>query len=168
MSSTDGLVALSFGFGILAALLLVGWSLRLRLRRREIQHREWMAALEKGVPLPDLTSLEAGMSGPRTYLLRGLIWLSCGVTLTIFLVGVWLTSDKVPSLDEQIRQARELGYSQEEIRDLSNTLRAQFVVNQQQPGFPFGLTLVGLVPAGIGIAYLIFYRVETKAGRQEP
>ena len=105
--------------------------------------------------------------GPWTYLLRRLIWLFCGVTLTIFLVGVWLTSDNGPSLDEQIRQARELGYSQDEIRDMSNTLRAQFVVNQQQPGFPFGLTLVGLVPAGIGIAYLLVYRIAVGQRRQE-
>ena len=165
--STDEAVVISLGIGLLAAMLLVAWSLMLRHRRREIQHREWMAALEKGVPLPDLTSLEAGMGGARTYLRRGLIWLFCGLTLTIFLIGVWLTSDSVPSLDQQIRQARELGYSPDEIREMSKTLRVQFVVNQQKPGFPFGLTLVGLIPASIGIAYLLFYRIEIGQGRQE-
>src|SRR5687768_15061733 len=120
MSDTDA--ALVFGaFLLISTGALVAWGLMLRFRRREIQHREWMAALEKGVPLPDLSRLENGMNGSRAYLLRGMIWLACGLTLTVFLVGVWMTSGSRPSVDEQIRQARELGYTQEEIREMARS-----------------------------------------------
>lgn len=166
--SVDAAVAFGIGFVLLAVMVLVGWSLKLRHRRREIQHQEWMAALEKGVPLPDLRVLEAGMGGgARTYLLHGLIWLFCGLTLTVFLVGVWLTSNTAPSLDVQIRQARELGYTENQIREMTGMLRGQILVNQRGPGFPFGLCLVGLVPAGVGVAYLLFYRAETRLASKE-
>ena len=165
MSDTDALV---FGAVLLvSAAALVAWGLMLRFRRREIQHREWMAALEKGVPLPELSRLENGMNGSRTYLLRGLIWLACGLTLTVFLVGVWATSGNRTSLDEQIRLAREIGYTQDEIREMANDLRRQALFRASTPGFPVGLTFVGIVPAGIGIAYLVVYRVESRRGRQQ-
>ena len=169
MSDTDAFVALAFilGVGITAVMVLVGFSLRLRHRRREIQHREWMAALEKGVPLPEVSRIEAAMDTTRTYLLRGLIWLTCGVTLTLFLVAVWLTSNRRPSLDEQIRQARDLGFTQEEIRDMAADWRQQAIFRTSRSGPPLGLTFVGIVPAGIGIAYLVFYRVETRRSRDE-
>ena len=168
MSDTGAFVALAFilGVGITAVMALVGFALRLRHRRREIQHREWMAALEKGVPLPEVSRIEAGMDSARTYLLRGLIWLACGLTLTVFLVGVWMTSGNRPSLDEQIRQARDLGYTQEEIREMAVDLRRRALVTPSVPGFPLGLTFVGIVPAGIGIAYLVFYRAESRRERQ--
>lgn len=168
MSDTDAFVTLAFilGVGITAVMVVVGFSLRLRLRRREIQHREWMAALEKGVPLPEVSRIEAGMDSPRTYLLRGLIWLTCGLTLTVFLVGVWFTSGNRPSLDEQIRQARDLGYTQEDIREMANELRRDALARASTPGFPLGLTFVGIVPAGIGIAYLVFYRAESRRERR--
>ena len=165
MSDTDALV---FGaFLLVSTAALVAWGLMLRFRRREIQHREWMAALEKGVPLPDLSRLENGMNGSRAYLLRGMIWLACGLTLTVFLVGVWMTSGTRPSVDEQIRQARELGYTQEEIREMANDWRRVALLSASTPGFPLGLTFVGIVPAGIGIAYLVFYGVESRRGRQQ-
>jgi hypothetical protein len=168
MSDTDAFVAFAFilGVGITAVIVLVGFSLRLRLRRREIQHREWMAALEKGVPLPEVSRIESGMDSARTYLLRGLIWLTCGLTLTVFLVGVWMTSGIRPSVDEQIRQARDLGYTQEEIRQMANGWRRQTLARASTPGFPLGLTFVGIVPAGIGIAYLVFYRAESRREQQ--
>jgi hypothetical protein len=168
MSDTDAFVAFAFilGVGITAVMALVGFSLRLRHRRRQIQHREWMAALEKGVPLPEVSRIEAGMDSARTYLLRGLIWFACGLTLTVFLVGVWMTSGNRPSLDEQIRQARDLGYTQEEIREMASDLRRRALVRASEPGFPLGLTFVGIVPAGIGIAYLVFYRAESRRERQ--
>jgi hypothetical protein len=126
-----------------------------------------MAALEKGVPLPEVSRIETGMESTRTYLLRGLIWLTCGLTLTVFLVGVWLTSGSRPSLDEQIRQARDLGYTQEEIREMAVDWRRQALFRASDPGFPLGLTFVGIVPAGIGLAYLVFYGIESRRARQQ-
>jgi hypothetical protein len=58
------------------------YALYMRFRRRELQHKERMAAIEKGVTLPDLTDVE---TGPRIYLLRGLIWLLSGIALSVFL-----------------------------------------------------------------------------------
>ena len=42
--------------GAVAAILIVG--LTLRYRRRELQHKERLAAMEKGAPLPALTEVE--------------------------------------------------------------------------------------------------------------
>ena len=165
MSDVDALVFAAFFLAATAA--LVAWGLMLRFRRREIQHREWMAALEKGVPLPDLSRLESGMHGVRSYLLRGLIWLACGLTLTVFLIGVWLTSGSGMSLDEQIQKARELGYTQEEIDQSSKGWRQVALVRATRPGFPVGLTFVGIIPAGIGIAYLVFYGVESRSASRK-
>ena len=119
--SQDSIVVLNIGLIILALIGLLAWFLTLRFRRRELQHREWMAAIEKGMPLPELKGLETGMDGPRTYLLRGLVWLACGLTLMLFL-SVWVQTTR---------------------------------------GFPFGLAIIGIVPAGVGAAYILFYVLET-------
>jgi hypothetical protein len=165
MSDVDALV---FGAIVLAAAgALAAWALMLRFRRREILHREWMAALEKGVPLADLGRLGNQIDSSRIYLLRGMIWLACGLTLTMFLVGVWLTTSQGLSLDEQIAQARELGYTQEEIDEMSKEWRERALFRAARPGFPYGLTFVGIIPAGIGIAYLVFYGVESRRATQK-
>ena len=158
----DALVALNFGFIILAVTGLVAWFLALRFRRREMQHREWMAALEKGVSLPTLGGLEMGMGGPNTYLLKGLIWLACGLTLTVFLWGLWLSVPPVDTTDSYVRQVgmlREAGYSSAEIARMVGSSA------KPRPRVPLGLSLIGLVPAGIGAAYLVFYRLEVRRAR---
>ena len=160
--SEDTLVVLNIWLIIVAVTGLAAWFFKLRFRRRELQHREWMAAIEKGVPLPELSGIEMGMDGPRTYLLKGLIWLACGVTLTLFLSGLWLTTTERQSMDARVRQAeqlRQLGYSSEEVRGM--------VAPTQRlgRGFPLGLSFVGLIPAGIGVAYLAFYRLEMRRSK---
>ena len=169
--SDDALVGLIIGSSLLIPAALIAWWLQLRFRRREIQHQEWMAALEKGVPLPALNRLEAGMGGTRTYLLHGLIWLACGVTLTVFLAGLWWTTGSQQSLESQLRQARELrelGYTENSIREIETQIRLRYPFSAARgPRFPLGLSLVGLVPAGVGVAYLVFYRLETRRTRQE-
>src|SRR5690242_18376366 len=73
--------------GAVAAILIVG--LTLRYRRRELQHKERLAAMEKGAPLPALTDFEQRAPWtPRMYLLRGLMWLFGGIGLTLFLLAV--------------------------------------------------------------------------------
>ncbi len=157
----DALFALTFGSVLLAVTGLVAYFMTLRFRRREMQHREWMAALEKGVPLPALNGLETSMGSSRAYLLKGLVWLACGVTLMLFL-SVWTSTGQPPSIETQVRETqrlRELGYTDEQIRGLvAPTQRAR-------PIFPIGLSLIGLVPTGIGVAYLVFYRIEQKRPR---
>jgi hypothetical protein len=158
----DALFALTFGSVLLAVTGLVAYFMTLRFRRREMQHREWMAAIEKGVPLPVLNGLETSMGGSRAYLLKGLVWLACGVTLMLFL-SVWTSTGQPPPLETKVREAqalRELGYTDQQIRGLvAPDQRAR-------PIFPIGLSLIGLVPAGIGVAYLVFYRSEQRRARK--
>jgi hypothetical protein len=160
--SEDAVVALLAGVLLVSVAATIAWSLALRFRRRELQHREWMAALEKGMPLPDLARLEGPMTAPRVYLLQGLIWLFAGVALSVFLVAFWWTSwDRPPvaNLSRDAQNLRDLGYSQQEIRGL-----LPFDPGSR-PDFPVGVCLLGLVPVGVGIAYLAFYRVELKRTR---
>ena len=160
--SEDAIIALLVLVLVLCIATTIAWSLTLRFRRRELLHREWMAALEKGMPLPDLAAFESTECGPRMYLLKGLVWLACGVTLSIFIGSLWLTTWERPPVSAQIRDAqalRELGYSTEEIR------RMIPFQPQREPDFPVGLSLLGIVPAGVGVAYLVFYRGERSRSR---
>lgn len=152
-------------FVLVGAAVLVGWVLTLSFKRRELQHRETLAAIEKGAPPPDLGRRD-GVGAPRVYLLKGLIWLYAGLAMTVFLAAFWSTSwDRQPMTD-RVREAEELrllGYSSEEIKGLilPNT--------GPTPDFPLGLCLVGLVPVGVGLAYLSFYRAEIRnASKGQP
>jgi hypothetical protein len=156
----DTFFALTVGFAIVAITGLVAYFMTLRFRRRELQHKEWMAAIEKGVPLPALDALETSMGGSRAYLLKGLVWLACGVTLMLFL-SVWTSTGQPPSVETKVREAqqlRELGYTDQQILGLTAAQNAR-------PIFPIGLSLIGLVPAGIGVAYLVFHRLESRRSR---
>jgi hypothetical protein len=156
----DILFALTVGFVIVAVTGLVAYFMTLRFRRRELQHREWMAAIEKGVPLPALDALETSMGGSRAYLLKGMVWLACGLTLMLFL-SVWTSTGQPPSVETKVREAqqlRELGYTDQQILGLTAAQNAR-------PIFPIGLSMIGLVPAGIGIAYLAFYRIEKQRSK---
>ena len=157
----DTLFAFTVGFVIVAVTGLVAYAMTLRFRRRELQHKEWMAAVEKGLPLPELNALETSMGGSRAYLLKGMVWLACGVTLMLFL-SVWTSTGQPPSVETKVREAqqlRELGYTEEQIRGLVATGQ------RARPVFPIGLSMIGLVPAGIGVAYLAFYRIEKQRSK---
>jgi hypothetical protein len=157
----DALFALIFGSVLLAVTGLVAYFMTLRFRRREMQHREWMAAIEKGVPLPALNGLETSMGGSRAYLLKGLVWFACGAALMLFL-SVWTSTGQPPSIETKVREAqqlRELGYTDQQILGLTARLQGA------RPIFPIGLSLIGLVPTGIGVAYLVFYRLESRRSR---
>jgi hypothetical protein len=135
------------------------YALHLRYRRRELQHRERLAAIEKGVALPELTDLE---SGPRPYLLRGMIWLFSGVALTVFLSGISVTTHRTKPVEQRVMEARlieQAGGTPEQIRQVQNDTNPQEIL-------PLAFSLVGLIPVGVGTAYLIFYRAETARTRQ--
>jgi Domain of unknown function (DUF6249) len=105
------------------AVLILLCSLALRYKRRELEHKERLAALEKGAPWPPIEQVQRTAPwSPRVYLLRGLIWFFSGIGLTLFLVAMTITLG--PPL--------------------------------------LGAAFIGLVPIGVGAAYLIFYRVEAK------
>lgn len=135
------------------ALVVFGYALYLRFRRRELQHKERMAAIEKGVALPDLTDVEAG---PRIYLLRGMIWLLSGIALSVCLLVVSATTRFPKSVNERFGEADRIarwGGTADQIKQAQNDTSPYERV-------PYAVSLVGLVPIGVGAAYLIFYRVE--------
>jgi hypothetical protein len=127
-----------------------------RFRVREIEHRETLAAMEKGVPLPER---QTPPWSPRTYLLHGMIWLFAGLASMFALFGLAATSSRPITAAVKVaaaNDARFRGATPEEI---------QMILNQPQgmeQGVPIGIGLLGLIPIGIGMAYLIFYRVESR------
>jgi hypothetical protein len=135
------------------------YALHLRYRRRELQHRERLAAIEKGVALPELTDVE---SGPRPYLLRGMMWLFSGIGLTVFLFGISVSTHRPKPVGQRFMDARlveQAGGTPEQIRQVQND-------TNPEEALPLAVCLVGLIPVGVGIAYLIFYRAETARTRQ--
>ncbi len=158
MRGTDILV-----FLVIMAVIVVLPSLFIRFKRQQLRHLERMAALEKGAQLP-LEPLESNAPfSPRVYLLRGLIWLFSGIAALIFLAGLAITNIETDSLDVRLWQAdrmRQSGLPEEQWKKLINDPPAP------HHRIPIGLALIGLVPIGVGFAYLIFYTGERKQVRQ--
>jgi hypothetical protein len=152
-----GLVILIFIAGFVVAV-----SLAYRFKQRELQHRERMAAIEKGGDLPPLES--GGLSGPwtpRVYLHRGLVWLFTGIGLMIFLFAMALTAHHEVSASDRVWRAnlaKERGATEEQIREIMN--------DRGQSTLPPALALIALIPMGVGAAYLITYRTERAAGQR--
>ena len=142
---------------IFAAGTLIFLAMKFRFNTRELQHRERLAALEKGAQLPEILEGRAPWS-PRVYLLRGMLWLFSGIGVLVFLGALVAQSERAPSLEDRLRRAQDLkfmGATPEQLQKVMDdtTLR-------RDP--PEALALLGLVPIGVGLAYLIFYRVESR------
>jgi hypothetical protein len=126
-----------------------------RFRERELEHKETIAALEKGVPLP------VRQSAPwtaRTYLLHGMIWLFAGLAAIIAVSAVAATARRPVTIEERltsVTDARARGATPAELEVLLHAPR-------EEERIPMGLALLGLIPVGIGLAYLVFYRVESR------
>ena len=165
MSNMDfqfGLICLMFSTGLILVIAL----LFMRRRSQEMRHRERLAAMEKGVPLPP--DAAAAPWSPRVYLLRGLIWSFTGAAIIIALLGVslsdhrhyresaqnlaWRARNVAENLQIPIEQARQ-------IVEKDETERAA-----QDTGMPPAVALLGLIPLGVGLAYIAFYRSD--ASRQ--
>ncbi len=85
----DGIVVLALA-GLVAAYLYFRHTAR--LRRLEIVHQERMAAMEKGIPLPELPLDPRNLPQPphpRALLLHGVVWtaLAGGGMLALWLIG---------------------------------------------------------------------------------
>jgi len=107
--------------GILISFLLGLVTMHYNHQRREMEHRERMAAMASGRPWPP--PAEAGNPGPspRDYLRRGLVWLFLGAGLFLALT---FASWTLPYPDQG--GLRRLAFS-------------------------------GLVPAAVGLAYIVYY-----------
>jgi len=119
------------------------------------RRRERLAAIEKGVAFPPMAEASAFPVETRIYLLRGLIWLCVGIALTLALLGISLTS-KQPAyqrLSAGIIDGTEPGN-----RQAANNIPMEYAV-------PPGVSFLGFIPMGVGIAYLSFHRMETRRGK---
>ena len=162
--------ALFFLLLILAILFLgvgrIMWSGYLNQKQREMHHRERMTALEKGVQLPPLPSVE-GTPGvgqrlasfyretwatPQAYLRRGLIWFFLGLGVMGFLYGLSVSNvrERVPDWYYWVPQEK---------RPVPPP-----TTRYSEP--PVGWALLGLIPAGVGVAYILFYAIEGRKIQQ--
>ena len=136
-------------------------ALAARYKQRELQHRERMAAIERGAALPVLEEPAPGPRpfNPRTLQLRGLVWLFVGIGIVVSLGAVTLFSEGDKPAYERVSSAnfaKANGATDEQVRMILNDRR------RDGPG-P-GIALIGLIPMGVGLAYLITWRSERRAG----
>ena len=152
---------------ILGSLLLFALAVTLmalygRHRNEEMLHQERMAGLEKGVLVP--APLSPAPWSPRVYLLRGLIWSMAGAALLVSLYGVASVAHR--STAESIaRDARELAQGSGLTFDQARAL-AEKDAEQRGSGTAIAVSSFGLIPLGVGLAYLVFYYTDPsrKAG----
>jgi len=146
---------------VLSAAAIIIWSLGLRYKRQQLRHQERMAALEKGAELPvERAEMAPAPWSPRIYLLRGLVWLFTGIALSVFLFGISISVGAHPeTIEDRLFRAQNLrhnGATEDEVKQL---------INSKEPvrkDFPEGFALIGLIPIGVGLAYIIYYRGEDK------
>ena len=145
----------------IAALIIVLASLFLRHRQLQMLHKERLAALEKGITGPIGQTLAP--RSPRVYLLRGLIWSFAGTALVIFLLGIAISSRRPETTEFETWLAKglaeSLNISPEEARQIVEKDR-----KWRQSGYPLTVALIGLIPVGVGVAYLVFYYTDTRRG----
>src|SRR5438477_4174245 len=137
-------------FLVIMAVIIVLPSLFMRYKWQTLRHRERMAALEKGAQLP-LEPIENAPWTARIYMLRGLIWLFSGIAVVIFVGALSLTDIETDTLESRMWRAQEMrrmGIPEEQWKRLINEPA------QQHQRIPVGLALIGLIPAGVGLAYL--------------
>jgi hypothetical protein len=146
-------------FSLIAMMLIlfiVAVFMTFRYKQRELQHRERMLALEKGGTLPLLEDPSARNSlHPRTFLLRGMMWLFSGIGLMAFLLALSVSAQKDIPASVRVQNAnyaKNSGATEEQIRMILN--------DTQERGLPPGFSLIGLIPMGVGLAYLLTYRKE--------
>jgi len=136
------------------AMLIVVLALYLRYRKHQMFHKERLAALEKGVPVP--AAYTPAPWSPRVYLLRGLLWALGGVALTVFLLSVALSTQRPRTIEDTLWRAKNLANSAGiSIDEAKKAIEKD--QNSQQEGMPSGMALLGLIPISVGAAYLIFY-----------
>jgi hypothetical protein len=150
MNPQPNLIAFVIGGTIIIAMFFA-----VRYNARELQHKETLAALEKGVSLPPR---QTEPWTPRVYLLRGMIWLFVGLTSFVALSAIAITSRRQMPLETRLREvntARLNGATPAEVEILLQSPR-------EEVGMPIGVAFLGLIPVGVGLAYLIFYKVESR------
>jgi hypothetical protein len=135
--------------------IVFGLALNFRFRAREMDHKLKLATIEKGVEPP---VQQSAPWTPRTYLLYGMIWLFVGIAAFAALSAVAITSRRQIPWETRlaaVNDARFRGATPEELKILLDSPR-------EDEGVPIALGFLGFIPIGVGLAYLIFYRIESK------
>jgi hypothetical protein len=136
----------------------------LKHKRAVLRHEERMVVIEKGSLLPALDEERPKAPWtPRVYLLRGMMWLFVGVAIVIVLASISISAPP-PRLSWSLSEAQSLrtqGATEEQIK--------QFLYDESKrnDGLPIGAASVGLIPIGVGLAYLLFYKKETQSQSSE-
>jgi hypothetical protein len=143
---------------LLAGLIIVVVALYLRYRKQQLLHQERMAALEKGLPVPSAYTPPAPWS-PRVYLLRGLLWTCAGLALSIFLLGVAVSTQRHDSAETIVWRTNNLAHT---LNIPAQEARQIVEKDPRHDGMPYGMALMGLIPIAVGVAYLIFYNTGEK------
>jgi hypothetical protein len=137
-----------------AAMVVVLTVLYLRHRNLQMFHQERMAALEKGTAIPLGPSLAPW--SPRVYLLRGLVWSFAGAALIVCLLGIAASSHRPQPVEGILWRAKGIA----EAANISLEEAKQIVEKDnatRTSGAPLSVALLGLIPLGVGLAYLVFY-----------
>jgi hypothetical protein len=154
----DEVMLLMFVSGGLAFLMLL---MVLRHRRAVLRHQERLQVIERGGVLPSLDEERPKAPwSPRTYLLRGMIWLYTGIAITIMLGALALSASHPRSMSSkvwEVKNLRDNGATEQQIQQYMRE------ADNQREGMPLGAATIGLIPMGVGIAYLMFYRKEQQA-----
>ena len=161
MNAKDLMLGLALMTIVAAVVVRLMWVSYLNHKRWAMHHQERMAALEKGLPPPAAEAAfvsngyPRGLStSPSAYLLRGLVWCFLGLGTMMFFAAISVTTEKesVP--------AWYYMQPDEERKGAPTPVREHPI--------PVGWCTLGLIPAGVGVAYLIFYRVESRRRRETP
>lgn len=151
----EDLMLLVFIVGGLAFLLVL---MILRHRRAVLRHQERLQVIERGGVLPSLDEERPKAPwSPRVYLLRGMMWLYTGIAITIMIAAISLSASHAPDMNSKlwhVRQLRDNGATEQQIQQYMRE------AENDREGMPLGAATVGLIPIGVGIAYLMFYRKE--------
>lgn len=151
----EDLMLLVFIVGGLAFLLVL---MILRHRRAVLRHHERLQVIERGGVLPSLDEERPKAPWtPRTYLLRGMMWLYTGIAITIMIGALSLSNSRPRDMSDKLARVRDLRNSGATEQQCQQYMRE---LDAERDGMPLGAATVGLIPIGVGVAYLMFYRKE--------
>ncbi len=139
---------------LIATQVVIFVALYFRHRNLQMFHQERMAALEKGTSIPIGHALAPW--SPRVYLLRGLLWSFAGAALIISLLGIAAATRRPESAESTLWRAKSLAQS----FNMSAEEAKQIIEKDRDTGrngMPRSVALLGLIPLGVGLAYLVFY-----------
>lgn len=151
---------LIFGLVLILAAVLVLATMVVRYKQRELQHLERMAALERGaaLPAPSDPTLQPAPFHPRTLLLRGLLWLFSGIAITMALAGLAMAGQHQEPAWVRVNEAshaKSNGATEAQILQIMN--------DRHSDGPNPAIALIGLIPIGVGLAYLTTWQSQRRA-----